>query len=71
MKTNKKDIKIETEKDVGLDDKIKAGVKTVGKKIKDPDIDIGVTYKAEKNKETVVDSIVKELDQIDEIINKY
>ena len=30
---NDKDIKIETEENVGLDDKIKAGAKTVGKKL--------------------------------------
>jgi hypothetical protein len=71
MESNNKDIKIGTEEDIGLDDKIKAGVKAVGKKIKDPDKDIGVTYKAEKTKEKVVDSIVEELDQIDEIINKF
>jgi hypothetical protein len=31
------DIKIETGEDVGLDDKIKAGARAVGKKIEDPD----------------------------------
>ena len=38
---NDKDIKIETEKDVGLDDKIKAGARAIGKKIEDPDRDTG------------------------------
>ncbi len=36
---NNKNINIETEEDIGLDDKIKAGAKTLGKKIQDPDID--------------------------------
>ena len=71
MESNNKDIKIKPEEDIGLDDKIKAGVKAVGKKIKDPDRDIGITYKAEKTKERVVNSIVEELDQVDEIINKF
>jgi hypothetical protein len=52
---NDKDIKIETEEDVGLDDKIKAGAKAVGKKIEDPDRDTGAEYEAEKAKERVVD----------------
>ncbi|HSE99607.1 MAG TPA: hypothetical protein VLA48_01835 [Nitrososphaeraceae archaeon] len=52
---NDKDIKIETEEDVGLDDKIKAGAKAVGKKIEDPDRDMGAEYEAEKAKERVVD----------------
>ena len=30
---NNKNINIETEEDIGLDDKIKAGAKTLGKKI--------------------------------------
>jgi hypothetical protein len=38
---NDKDIKIETEEDVGLDDKIKAGAKGISKKMKDTDLDIG------------------------------
>jgi hypothetical protein len=50
-----KDIKIETEEDVGLDDKIKAGARAVGKKIKDPDRDMGEEYEAEKGKERVFD----------------
>jgi hypothetical protein len=52
---NDKDIKIETEEDVGLDDKIKAGAKAVGKKIEDLDRDTGAEYEAEKAKERVVD----------------
>ena len=55
MENDKKDIKIETEEDVGLDDKIKAGAKAVGKKIEDPDRDTGAEYEAEKAKERVVD----------------
>ena len=52
---NDKDIKIETEEDVGLDDKIKAGAKAVGNKIDDPVRDTGEEYEAEKGKERVVD----------------
>ncbi len=55
MEDDKKDIKIETDEDVGLDDKIKAGAKAIGKKIKDPDRDTGEEYEAEKAKERVVD----------------
>ncbi|HEX7256552.1 MAG TPA: hypothetical protein VF242_00710 [Nitrososphaeraceae archaeon] len=54
---NDKDIKIETEEDVGLDDKIKAGAKAVGNKIDNPDRDTGEEYEAEKGKERVVDWI--------------
>ena len=50
-----KDIKIETDEDVGLDDKIKAGARALGKKIEDPDRDTGSEYEAEKIKERVVD----------------
>jgi len=52
---NDKDIKIETDKDVGLDDKIKAGARALGKKIDDLDRDTGAEYEAEKTKERVVD----------------
>ena len=48
---NDKDIKIETGEDVGLDDKIKAGARALGKKIEDPDKDTGSEYEAEKTKE--------------------
>jgi hypothetical protein len=33
---NDKDIKIETDEDVGLDDKIKAGARALGKRLKTP-----------------------------------
>ena len=52
---NDKDIKIETEEDVGLDDKIKAGAKAIGKKMGDPDRGTGEEYEAEKGKERIVD----------------
>jgi hypothetical protein len=50
-----KDIKIETEEDVGLDDKIKAGARALGKKMEDTDRDTGEEYEKEKGKERVVD----------------
>ena len=53
--TEEKDIKIETGEDVGLDDKIKAGAKAIGKKIEDPGRDMGAEYEQEKAKERVVD----------------
>jgi hypothetical protein len=53
--TNDKDIKIETGEDVGLDDKIKAGARALGKKIEDPDKDTGAEYEKEKAKERVLD----------------
>ena len=52
---NDKDIKIEKEEEVGLDDKIKAGARAVGKKIEDPERDTSSEYEAEKIKERVVD----------------
>ena len=52
---NDKDIKIETEEDVGLDDKIKARAKALGKKMEDTDRETGKEYEAEKGKERVVD----------------
>jgi hypothetical protein len=52
---NDKDIKVETGEDVGLDDKIKAAARAAGKKIEDPDRDIGAEYEAEKAKERVQD----------------
>ncbi len=52
---NDKEIKIETDEDVGLDDKIKAGARALGKKVEDPDRDIDAEYEAEKAKERVVD----------------
>ncbi|MGZ5548786.1 MAG: hypothetical protein ACXWFZ_12655, partial [Nitrososphaeraceae archaeon] len=59
-----KDIKIETDEDVGLDDKIKAGARALGKKIEDPDRDTGSEYEAEKPKKEWL------IDGIDSIINK-
>ena len=50
-----KDIKIETDEDVALDDKIKAGARALGKKIEDPDRDTDAEYEAEKAKQRVVD----------------
>jgi hypothetical protein len=55
MMQNSKNITIETRKDLGLDDKIKAGARAIGKKINDPDKDIGTQYSVEKAKERVVD----------------
>ena len=52
---NDKDIKIETDEEVGLDDKIKAGARAVGKKIGDPESDIGSEYDTEKTIERVED----------------
>jgi hypothetical protein len=52
---NDKDIEIKKEKDLGLDEKIKAGVKAVGRKIGDPDSDIGSKYETEKTIERVED----------------
>jgi hypothetical protein len=52
---NDKDIKIETDEEVGLDDKIKAGARALGKKIEDPDRDTETEYEAEKTKERVID----------------
>jgi hypothetical protein len=50
--TEDKDIKIEIDKDVGFDDKIKAGARALGKKVEDPDRDTGSEYEAEKTKES-------------------
>jgi hypothetical protein len=47
--------KIETDEDVGLDDKIKAGARAMGKKMEDPDRDTGAEYETEKSKERVQD----------------
>ena len=55
MENDNKDIKIETDEDVGMDDKIKAGAKAVGKKMGDPDRDTREEDEAEKGKERVVD----------------
>ena len=52
---NDKDIKIETNEDVKLEDKIKTQARVLGKKVEDPDRDTGSEYEAEKTKERVVD----------------
>ena len=54
---NDKDIKIETEEDLGLDDKIKAKAKAkaLGKKIGEPVCGIGSEYNTEKTIERVED----------------
>ena len=50
---NDKDIEIKREEDLGLDEKIKAGAKAVGRKIGDPESDIGSEYDTEKTIERV------------------
>jgi hypothetical protein len=52
---NNKDIEIKREEDLGLDEKIKAGAKAVGRKIGDPESDIGSEYDTEKTIERVDD----------------
>jgi hypothetical protein len=50
----KVDTKGETEQSLeNLGDKVKAGTKAVGKKIEDPDRDLGTEYDKEKIKEKV------------------
>jgi hypothetical protein len=44
-----------SDSDEGAGDKIKAGVKAVGKKIQDPDRDLGTEYEKEKVKEAPLD----------------
>ena len=44
-----------SDSDEGAGDKIKAGVKAVGKKIQDPDRDLGTEYEKEKVKEVPLD----------------
>jgi hypothetical protein len=52
---NDKNIKIETkEKDIGLDDKIIAGARALGKKIEYSYRDTGEEYEAEKTKDRVI-----------------
>ena len=48
-----KEIEIKSEKELGLDEKIKAGAKAVGRKIGDPKSDIGSEYDTEKTIERV------------------
>ena len=50
---NDKDIEIKREEDLGLDEKIKAGAKAVGRKIGDSQSDIGSEYDTEKTIERV------------------
>ena len=52
---NDKDIEIKSEEDLGLDEKIKAGAKAVGRKIGDPESDIGSEDDTEKTIERVED----------------
>ena len=52
---NDKDIEIKTEEDLGIDEKIKAEAKAVGRKIGDLDSDIGSEYDTEKTIERVED----------------
>ena len=52
---NDKDIEIKKEKELELDEKIKAGAKAVGRKIGDPDSDIGSEYNTEKTIERAED----------------
>lgn len=52
---NDKDIEIKSEQDLRLDEKIKAGTKAIGRKIGDPDSDIGSEYDTEKTIERVED----------------
>ncbi len=52
---NDKDIEIKREEDLGLDEKIKAGAKAVGRKIGDTESDIGSEYDTEKTIERVED----------------
>jgi hypothetical protein len=52
---NDKDIEIKEEEDLGLDEKIKAGAKAVGRKIGDPESDIDSEYDTEKTIERVED----------------
>jgi hypothetical protein len=51
---NDKEIKIETkEKEVGLDDKIKAGARALRNKVEDSDRDTCEEYEAEKTNDRV------------------
>ena len=52
---NDKDLEIKKEEELGMDEKIKAGAKAVGRKIGDPDSDIGSEYDTEKTIERVED----------------
>jgi hypothetical protein len=50
-----KDIEIKRDEDLGLDEKIKAGAKAVGRKIGDPESNIGSEFDTEKTIERVED----------------
>jgi hypothetical protein len=52
---NDKDIELKREKDLGWDEKRKVGAKAVGRKIGDPESDIGFEYDTEKTIERVED----------------
>ena len=52
---NNKDIEIKREEDLGLDEKIKAGAKAIGRKIGDPESDLDSEYDTEKTIERVED----------------
>jgi hypothetical protein len=52
---NDNEIEIKREEDLGLDEKIKAGAKAVGRKIGDPESDIGSVDNTEKTIERVED----------------
>jgi hypothetical protein len=52
---NDKDVEIKREEDLGLDEKIKAGAKAVGRKIGESESDIGSEYDTEKTIERVQD----------------
>ena len=52
---NDKDIEIKREENLKLDEKIKSGAKAVGRKIGDPESDIGSEYETEKTIERVND----------------
>ena len=51
---NNKDIKIETDEDIGLDDNIREGARALGKAIKDQNRDTDSEYEAEETKERVI-----------------
>jgi hypothetical protein len=52
---NDKDLEINKKENLELDEKIKAGAKAVGRKIGDPDSNIGSEYDTEKTIERVED----------------
>jgi hypothetical protein len=52
---NDKGLEIKREEDLGLDEKIKAGAKAVGRKIGGSESDIGSEYDTEKTIERVED----------------